>query len=106
MFKLGQVRQFVVAIAFGGTLFAQHYQGRDHTVFHRPAPAPAPAPVLNKHASATQATTALVHVPVAAPARNADAIDQARRRNLTVGAPPASGATHSSRAAQALPNAK
>jgi hypothetical protein len=51
MFKLFSVRMFVAAMLLGGTLFAQHYQGRDHTVFHPAAPAPA------KHATTAPGTT-------------------------------------------------
>jgi len=53
----GHLRKLSFAILLsGGALFAQHYQGRDHTVFHRPAPPPA------RHASnATTATTASTH---------------------------------------------
>jgi hypothetical protein len=54
MFKPDHLRRFLFAIVllWGAALFAQHYQGRDHTVFHRPAPPPA------KHASTATAASA------------------------------------------------
>jgi hypothetical protein len=67
MFKLFSVRMLVAAMLLGGTLFAQHYQGRDHTVFHPAAPAPA------KHA-----TTA-----PAAPPLGARTPDSGRRHDVT-----------------------
>jgi len=43
MFKLGRIRHlaFASALLSCGSLFAQRYQGRDHTVFHPPASPPA-----------------------------------------------------------------
>jgi len=52
MFKLFLPRTFLAAMLLGGTLFAQHSQGRDHTVFHPAAPVPA------KHANTATAATA------------------------------------------------
>jgi len=61
MLKPGHLRHllFAAVLLWGGTLFAQHAQGRDHTVFHRPAPPPPPA---RQHAATpTAATTASAH---------------------------------------------
>ena len=55
-----------------GALFAQRYQGRDHTIFHAPAP---PA----KHASAAAANSTMAH-----PA------DATRHHDVNFSAPPAS----------------
>jgi hypothetical protein len=54
MFTQGHLRRFllITTLLSPAALFGQHYQGHDHTVFHRPAPPPA------KHASAATATNA------------------------------------------------
>lgn len=67
MFKLFSVRMFVAAMLSGGTLFAQQYQGHDHTVFHPAAAAPA------KHVTTAQGATA----------SGARTSDSGRRHDLT-----------------------
>ena len=67
MFKLFSIRMFVAAMLLGGTLFAQQYQGRDHTVFHPATAAPA------KHATTAQGTTP----------SGARASDSGKRRDAT-----------------------
>ncbi|HSY11013.1 MAG TPA: hypothetical protein VK976_02385 [Verrucomicrobiae bacterium] len=59
MFKATATRSLTVAVMFlfTGSLFAQHYAERDHTMFHRPA---APVPT-QKHQPAASHTAGMTH---------------------------------------------
>jgi cytoskeletal protein RodZ len=87
MFKLFSLRMFLAAMLLGGTLFAQHYQGRDHTVFHPAAPPPA------KHPTAA---------PAATPS-GTRASDTSRRHEATYSS---STATHTAQPPQTYPRPK
>jgi len=58
MFIPGQIRTLAVTLPFlfAGSLLAQHYQERDHTVFHRPA-----APITSQRHPLSQ--TGVTHRP-------------------------------------------
>ncbi len=65
MFKQGHPRHLVLAtvVLTCGSLFAQHYQGRDHTVFHPPASPPAKhsSNLASANASSARAADATRH---------------------------------------------
>lgn len=52
-----QLLAFALPLLFAGSLFAQRYQDRDHTVFHRPAP----ATTGQRHQSSSSGASALPH---------------------------------------------
>jgi hypothetical protein len=87
MLKQYSVRLLMFAL-LSGTLFAQRYQGRDHTVFHAPASPPA------KHSS-NQA---------AANASNVRTSDATRHRDVTFSNP--SGSRTATQSAPISPRIK
>jgi hypothetical protein len=90
MLKL-PIRFLLAVTVLAGTLFAQRYQGRDHTIFHAPAAPPA------KHAPSAAAANASA---VAHPA------DATRRHDVNFGTSPASHSAASPQTAEPLHHPK
>ena len=76
LYQVQKLALFILLIS-SASLFAQHYQGRDHTVFHRPPP---PAPVAH-HSSLAAGSSASPHGPVTT-AQNSE---PSRRHNAGFG---------------------
>jgi len=94
----GRVRLVVFAmpVLFAAPLFAQQYQERDHTVFHRPAPA-----TTTKRPVTATGTAAATRTPVAASSTSSRTPESNRRHELTYGQAPTLTEPHTSQTQQA-----
>jgi hypothetical protein len=102
MLSFGEARQLAVVMLFCGTLFAQQYQGHDHTVFHRVTPAPAAS---SKH-TPTASTKSVAHTPLSNQNTTGHASDAPHHHEVTVTSPPAAPESHSTPAPQLSPKPK